>query len=373
MTRDTFSRRGFARAAGIAAMGRLWTESALAQRAMAGMNAPPGTVWLNANENPMGPGEAALAAMKEALADSGRYHFQEWGANCAAIARSVGLERNQVVVGAGSSEVLCSAVHAFTSAARPLIYMDPTFELPPGLTRALGRQAIAVPLTETYAADVKRIREEAVKAGGGMIYLCNPNNPTSSITPKAELEWLLMNLPPETVALIDEAYIHFSTSPQLASALDHVRAGRAVAVTRTFSKIYGMAGLRVGFACARPDLTARMASFQAGVISCVGLRAALAALDDPRLVPERQAVYIRIRTGLCKWLGESGYQCIEPHGNFVMIDLRRDVRSVIPAMVSRGVAPGRPFPRLDNMLRVTVGTEAEMEKFKQVFLEVMKA
>jgi len=373
MNTDYLSRRGFARAAGLAAMGRLWTESALAQRAVVGGKAPPDTVWLNANENPSGPGEAAIAAMKEAMATAGRYHYQEWGDHCAAIGRSLGIGSEQVILGSGSSEVLCAAVHAFTSASRPLIYIEPTFELPVSLARALGRKAIPVPLTASYAADVKRLRQEAVNAGGGLIYLCNPNNPTSSITPKADLDWLANSLPPNTVALVDEAYIHFSTSPRLASALDHVKAGRSVVVSRTFSKIYGMAGLRVGFGCAKRELIREMAPFPAGVISWVSIRAALAALEDPRMVPERQARYIRIRADLCKWLDGQGFRYLEPHANFMMIDTRRNVRTVIPRMVERGVAPGRPFPPLDNMLRVTIGTETEMDKFKKVFLEVMKA
>jgi histidinol-phosphate aminotransferase len=367
MEKRRISRRGLVALAG------LWTERALAQRALVGGNAPPGTVWLNANENPEGPGEAAIAAMKEALAVSGRYHYQEWGASCAAIAGSVGFERDQIVVGSGSSEVLCAAVHAFTSPERPLIHSEPTFELPVGLARALGRGTVPVPLASSYAADVKRLRQEAARAGGGLIYLCNPNNPTSSITPRADMDWLLANLPPRTVALVDEAYIHFSSSPQLASALEHVQAGRDVVVARTFSKIYGMAGLRVGFGCARRELMSRMAPLVSGVIAYPSLRAALAALEDRRLVPDRQARFQRLRADLCKWLDQQGYRYIEPHANFVMIDVRRPVRGLIGAMVGRGVAPGRPFPPLDNMLRVTLGTESEMAKFKQVFLECMGA
>lgn len=373
MKTGNLSRRFFTGAAGLAAIGGKWTESALAQRALAGMKPPPGTVWLNANENPEGPCAAALEAMARAAPDVGRYHFQEWSGFCAAVGRSLGFDREQVILGSGSSEVLCAAVHAFTGASRPLVYCEPTFELPVTLAKALKRPAIPVPLTPSYTADVDRLRREAVKAGGGLIYLCNPNNPTSSITPRASVDSLLANLPPNTVALVDEAYIHFSTDPQLASALEHVKAGRDVIVARTFSKIYGMAGLRVGFGCARKDLIEKMAPFPAGVISYVSIRAALAALEDRRMVSERRARYLRTRADLCRWLSAQGFRYIEPHANFVMIDVRRDVRQVVPAMVERGVAPGRPFPPLDRMLRVTLGTEAEMTKFKQVFLEVMKA
>ncbi|MBI4873962.1 MAG: aminotransferase class I/II-fold pyridoxal phosphate-dependent enzyme [Acidobacteria bacterium] len=366
------SRRDLARAAALAALGRLGSESALAQRALAGFNAPPDTVWLNANENPDGLCPVALAAVQEALPASFRYHYREWREHSAAIGRSAGVAGDQVLVGSGSSEILCAAVHAFTAPDRPLIYMQPTFELPVTLAQALGRQTVPVPLASAWAADVKRLREEAAKARGGLIYLCNPNNPTSSLTPKAGLDWLIANLPPNTVVLVDEAYLDFAHGPQAASALDHVRAGREVVVTRTFSKIYGMAGLRIGFGCAKRDLIDRMAPYVAGVIAYPSLRAALAALGDTRLLPERRARCQRVRAGLVGWLDAQGYQCIEPHANFVMIDVKRNARQVIQAMVERGVAPGRPFPPLDNMLRVTLGTETEMAKFKKVFLEVVR-
>ena len=187
------------------------------------------------------------------------------------------------------------------------------------------------------------------------------------------MDWLVSNLPRNAVLLVDEAYLDFSGDPRLASVLPHVKAGREVVLTRTFSKIYGMAGLRVGFACARPELIARMQPYPAGVISWVSSRGVLAALGDANLVPARRARYARIRAGLCSWLAGHEFRFLEPHANFVMIDCGRDVRGVIPAMISRGVAPGRPFPPLDHMLRVSIGAEAEMEKFKRVFLEVMRA
>jgi histidinol-phosphate aminotransferase len=158
----------FSRAATAAAAARLWSEPALAQRALVAGAAPPGTVWLNANENPEGPGEAAIEAMSRSLAGVGRYHFQEFREFYAAIARSVGLDSSQVLVGAGSSEVICAAVHAFTSAGRPLVYSDPTFELPVHLARALGREAVPVPPdAETWSAGVRRMAAEVNRRGGG--------------------------------------------------------------------------------------------------------------------------------------------------------------------------------------------------------------
>ena len=369
MTRRSFGKR----LAFGAAAASLWTEPALAQRALVSGDIPPDTVWLNANENPDGPCRAALEAMAEALPSTGRYHYQEYRDFVAAVARSEGLEPQQILVGAGSSEILQTAVWAFTSPSRPLIYSEPTYELPIGITRALNHPLISMPLTESYTADVKRLVAEADKAGGGLIYLCNPNNPTSTLTPKADIAWLVANLPPQTVAMIDEAYIHFSDSPELESALGYVCQDKDVLVTRTFSKIYGMAGLRVGFGCARPDLIRQMAALRSNVVSYVSSRAVLAALTQlPDMLDERHRRVAAIRSDLCRWLRERDLNVLEPHANFVMIDVQRDVREVIPELVRRGVAPGRPFPPLTHMLRVSIGTAADMEKFKHVFSEVYR-
>jgi histidinol-phosphate/aromatic aminotransferase/cobyric acid decarboxylase-like protein len=214
----------------------------------------------------------------------------------------------------------------------------------------------------------------AEKAGGGLIYLCNPNNPTSSITPKKDLAWMIDNLPPNTFVLIDEAYAHFADTPDFESALGYVRQGKNVIVTRTFSKIYGMAGLRAGFACAPPELMAKMAPFRNNVISVVTVRAVLAALEESKtLIPERRAKFIRIRRELCAWLKERGLSYIEPQANFVMIDVGRDAREFISAMPPKGVAVGRPFPPMNNFLRVSLGSDRDMAKFREVFWSVYKA
>lgn len=367
------TRRDFAsRLAVVAAGANVWTEAALAQRALVRADMPSDAIWLNANENPEGPGRAALAAMQEVMPQSWRYHYQEFGEFYTTVAQSEGFGRENVLVGAGSSEVLIVAVGVFTTPARPLISAVPTFELPEGVARSLGHPVVRIPLAEGYVSDVRRMAAEAEKAGGGVIYLCNPNNPTSTITRKSDLAWLISNLPPNTTLLLDEAYIHFSDSPELESGIRYVREGKDVVVARTFSKIYGMAGLRVGFALAKPELIRQMEPFRNNVISIVSARAAKAALGEAgTIVPERRAKLAKIRASLCDWLRERNVKYLDPHANFVMIDVGREVTSVLPEMYRRGVAPGRPFPPLTNMMRVTIGTEAEMEKFKSVFAEVM--
>ncbi len=335
---------------------------------------PADMVWLNANENPAGPPPVSLAAMQEVLPTSGRYHYQEFEGINAAIAGSEGLAANQIVVGCGSSEVLHTAVVAFTGPDRPLISVSPAYEAPIELTRTLGRPVVLTPLREDYTADVKKLAEAADRAKGGLIYLCNPNNPTSAMVKSGEVDWLVNNLPQRTVLVVDEAYIHFGESPDLKSAIPYVRQGKDVIVTRTFSKIYGMAGLRAGFAAAKPEFIARLAPLRINVISIVTARGVVAALANrEQIVPARRTALARTRGELCDWLRQRDVHYIQPHANFIMVDCGRNAREFIAAMPKLGVAPGRPFPPLDNMLRVTIGTDGEMAKFRDVFWKVYKA
>lgn len=368
------SRRAFAGRLGFTAAAGLFSEFGYAQRAVLNLkDLPKDMVWLNANEHPDGPPAVSVKAMGEVLTSAGRYHYQEFPAFYQTLAASEDLKPEQMLAGAGSTESLHNAIAAFTSPSNPLITMSPSYEAPPDFARAHGVRVIPVPLTAKYYADVRAMVQEAGKAGGGLIYICNPNNPTSAVTPKPDIDWMIANLPANTVAVIDEAYVHFADSPEMESALAHVRQGRNVVVTRTFSKIYGMAGLRAGFACARPDLIARMAPFRNNVISIVTARAVLAALADSKnVLPERKAKLIRTRRELCAWLNQKSLKYIAPQANFLMIDVGRDVRELGPVLAKRGVAVGRPFPPLDRMLRVTIGTDAEMAKFRDVFWSVYR-
>jgi histidinol-phosphate aminotransferase len=368
------TRRAFAGRLGLAAAfsGAL-PEAIYAQRAALNFKTPKDTVWINANENPAGPPQASIKAMIDVLPTSGRYHYQEFPDFYAALAHSEDLEPEQILAGSGSTESLHAAVEAFTSPTRPLITIAPTYEAPPEVTRASGHPVITTPLTDRYTADVRKLVAEADGAGGGLIYLCNPNNPTSTVTPKADIAWMISNLPPNTIALFDEAYIHFAETPDMESALTYVRQGKDVVVTRTFSKIYGMAGLRAGFAAAKPELIRRMAPFRNNVISIVTAHAVLAAIADKNLVPARKATLAKTRAELCAWLKGHGYNFIEPQANFVMIDVRRDTRQFGREMAENGVAVGRPFPPLDHMLRVSIGTDQDMAKFREVFARVYRA
>lgn len=369
------TRRSFAAHMGAAAAaGRMLPEMAYAQRAMIPGNLPKDMVWLNANENPLGPPKSSLAAMAEVLPASGRYHYQEVRDFYAALAHSEDLQAENILAGSGSSEMLHAAVDAFTAPDRPMAVIHPTYEGPPEVARAMGRQVIQVPLLPDYSADVHQIADAARKAHAGLIYLCNPNNPTASITPKAAIAWLVENLPSDTVLLVDEAYIHFGESDNLETALPYVRQGKNVVVARTFSKIYGMAGVRAGFVCASAALIERMRPYRNNVLSIIAMRAVMAALaESGTLVPERRAINARVRRELCGWLDDRHVPYIRPQANFMMIDVGRNAREFVTKMPPLGVAVGRPFPPLDNMLRVTIGTDQEMRKFREVFWQVHQA
>ena len=346
-------------------------EAAYAKRYLEHSKFPSNLTLINSNENPEGPPPVSIEAMKRALPLGGRYRDEDMDALAGEIADVEKLKPEEVMMASGSSEVLNCAITAFTSATVPVITCVPVFELALETAQAMGHAVVTVPLKPSYAFDVERLAAESRKASGGFVYLCNPNNPTSTITPAADIEWLVANLHENAILAVDEAYIHFD--PKLESAMKHVSAGRRVIVFRTFSKIYGMAGLRVGFACAKQDLLRKMLPFRSNSISVVGVYAASAALNDPGLLNARRARLNGTRDRLCAWLGQHGFTYLEPHANFLMIDVKRDVRGVIEGMAKQGVAVGRPFPPLNQMLRVTVGSEADILKFRGAFERVMRA
>ncbi len=362
-----FSRRAFA---GMIAAGL--TEAAFAQRAKVAGVAPPDTVWINGNEFPEGPPQASIDAMAKIIGGSNRYHYQEFPAFYAKLAATEGLTADQILVGAGSSEVLHAAVEAFTSPTIPLIIPMPTYEAAPELAKYKGHAVVETPLNSKMAPDVHRLAAEAEKAGGGLIYIVNPNNPTSTITSSDDLAWLAANLPKNTRLLVDEAYLHYATSPEVSSSFRFVKEGKNVIVARTFSKIYGMAGLRVGYVAAPAELIKKMEPYRNNVISIVSARAVLAALDlGPKMLEERKAKIVHTRDELCAWMSQKNYKFIPPQANFVMIETGRDAADVQSAMLEKGVAIGRRFPPLTTMIRVTIGTDTEMAKFRKVFTEVM--
>jgi histidinol-phosphate/aromatic aminotransferase/cobyric acid decarboxylase-like protein len=298
--------------------------------------------------------------------DGCRYYFEAGPRMASLLAQQEGLKPSHAAPFAGSSDPLHRAVLAFTSKGRPLITADPGYESPLGAAEFTGGGAIQVPLTSSWAHDVRAMLK--AHPTPGLFYICNPNNPTGTITPRADIEWLLANKPAGSIVLLDEAYIHLCNEPR---GSDLVAAGKDVIILRTFSKIYGMAGIRAGAALARPDLLARMREYGVGFLPTTGMAAAEASLKVPNLVSERRKIIAGIRDDLSSWLTARKVAFIPSVSNKIMIDVKRPGREAFSAMAAKGVYVGRSWPSLPTHIRVSIGTKEEMERFKQVFAEVM--
>jgi histidinol-phosphate aminotransferase len=232
-----------------------------------------------------------------------------------------------------------------------------------------GARTVKVPLTKTYAHDVKAML--AAGSDAGVFYICNPNNPTGTLTPRADIDYLVANKPKDSIVLIDEAYIHLTEAP---STLDLVKAGKDVIVLRTFSKVYGLAGIRCGFIIARPDLADKV--LQRGGLNFMPVTAVVAAtasLKDPNLVSERRRVNATIRQQTFDWLTRNGYSFIPSESNCFMLDTKRPGQEVRDAIAKENVMIGRIWPIMPTYVRITVGTQEEMTKFQTAFQKVMKA
>lgn len=366
---ESLSRRGFARAAALGALPLpVLTERALAQLSYPG-EAPPDAVLLNANENPLGPCAEALEAMSRALRSGGRYQFGETLRLARTAAQMEGVPAECVQSYAGSSDPLHRVVLAFCGPGRAFVTADPGYEAGERAAAFVQAPVHRVPLTRDNAHDVEAMLRAAGKEAG-VFYICNPNNPTGTLTPREAIEHLVRSKPAGSVVLIDEAYIHFCEAP---SCMDMVRDGRDVFVLRTFSKIYGMAGLRAGLAFARPGLLDRIRPYGTGFLPVTGMAGAIASLEAKGVVAERREYVRRVREDLMAWLREKRIDFVPSVSNKIMIRTARPGREVTAAMRERKVIIGRSWPSWPNHVRVTLGTPEEMEKFKAAFLQVISS
>lgn len=322
---------------------------------------------LNANENPLGPCAEALEAMNGILKQGGRYLFGETIKLSKMLAAQEGVEENCARAFAGSSDPLHRTVLAFCSPARSFVVADPGYEAGERAARFIGAPVHKVPLRKDYAHDARAMLA-AGGNGAGVFYVCNPNNPTGTLTPREDIEFLVRNKPVGSVVMIDEAYIHFSDAKP---CTDMVAAGRDVIVLRTFSKIYGMAGLRAGAAFGRADLMKKMEGFGTGYTPSTAMVGAHVSLSVKELVPTRKKYTHDVREGVFAWMKEKGYAYVPSVSNKFMVDVKRPARDVYQALAKQNVFVGRVWPIWPTHLRVTVGTREEMEKFKTAFARVM--
>lgn len=371
MTDTQITRRFLGRtAAFLAAAGSLpfTSEHALAQLSMIGP-LPPDAVKINANENPMGPCAAAVDAIAGVVRGGGRYMYEETFTFGQILAEQEGVKADHVRPFPGSSEPLHRSVLAFTSPTKSFVTADPGYEAGQRAATVSGAKVVRVPLTSAHAHDVKAMATADPNAG--LIYICNPNNPTGTLTSRSDLEWLVANKPAESVVLIDEAYIHFSSSGQVCT--DMVAAGKDVIILRTFSKLYGMAGLRAGAAIARPDILAKISQYGAGALPVTGMVGAAASLRSKTLVAERRKIVADIRNDVFAFLDKKGMTFVPSESNKFMLDVKRPGQEIVRAMAAEKVFIGRVWSAWPTHVRVSIGTKEEMAKFKTAIVKVMQA
>lgn len=324
-------------------------------------------ILLNSNENAYGPFPKVVSAMRDALARANRYPDAAQERFVERVSKLHSVSPKQVLVGCGSVEILRMCATAFTGPGRKLIMASPTFEQVGRFAQTAGAEVVRIPLTKNFAHDVAAMLTAATDAG--LIYICNPNNPTASITPRKDLEAFVSKIPAATHVLIDEAYHHFAIpSPGYASFLDRPLANDRVIVARTFSKVYGLAGMRLGYGISSVSTIERMRPHRLNENGNVAvLSSALTALDDDASLQASVRRNTVDRDEFTSQARARKLSAIASHANFAMIDTGRPVQAVIEHFKKHGVLVGRPFPPMDSYLRVSFGLPAEMERFWQVW------
>ena len=367
------SRRFFLRSVGIGAAASATARWPLLESSTgSGVESVPrkdgGYVLLNSNENAYGPSSRVDAAIRSAIGRANRYAFASYNEVVEQIARSHRVKPNQVLLGCGSTEILRAASCAFLGSRRQLIQGSPTYEAMEEYARAVDSEVVSVPLDKHFAHDLHAMQAKWT-ASTGLVYICNPHNPTASTTPRLDLESFIGKLPATTRILIDEAYHHYAIpSGTYASFIDRPLADERVIVTRTFSAVYGMAGLRLGYAVAAPKVVEQMRRFiTLDTLNSVVAEAAIVALDDvdgvkasvKRNSDDRQEFY---NSAMIRML-----MPISSQANFVMTDTQHPADEVIEHFRRHNILIGRRFPPMDSFIRVSLGTPPEMRAFWQVW------
>jgi len=322
---------------------------------------PGAPILLNSNENPYGPSPAAMRAIRDSLGEVFRYPDDAEAELASTIAKLHGVTTSEVVLGDGSSEILRIAANAFPG---KLVTANPTFEAL--WAHARGSEIVKVPLDATYAHDLPKMLEAARDAS--LVYICNPNNPTATFTPKAAVRAFLDAVPPATAVLVDEAYYHYVESPDYESVAPLIATKPNLIVARTFSKIYAMAGLRCGYALAQRATIEKLAAQQQwNSMNLLAVVAANASLGDSAHVVASRKHNHDTRAFVTSELASRGYRTLPSEANFIMIEMREDVKPLIAQFREQGVRVGRLFPPMPQHLRVTIGTMDEMKRFVDVF------
>jgi histidinol-phosphate aminotransferase len=344
-----------------------WTEPLAADATV-----PARPLLLSSNENPLGPCEKALQAVRKALEGGtpGRYPMQQLGDLQAAIAGLHRVKPENVVLGCGSTQILRSAAQLYTSPTRPLVGSLPTYEECARYADLVGAPSRALPVDRDLRLDLGPMLEASV--GAGLVFFCNPNNPTATLHPAAAVDAFVEGLhkkSPETTILIDEAYHDYVTDPAHRTQIPRAVADPRVIVARTFSKAHGMAGLRVGYAIAHPETARALEGWHdASPISILAAVGALASVEDPARLAQEGARNAEARTFTRDFLAGLGCPSTDSQTNFLFVNLGRPAKGFREACLKQGVQVARDFPPLEKThCRISIGTLAEMKRAAEVF------
>jgi len=329
---------------------------------------------LHFNENPYGPSDSVLEAMTKAFKYSMRYGYPDGGVT-EAIADHHGVESDNLLLGAGSGEILEVVGLTFLGPGKKVVGVDPSYGSVYSHASGINADAIKVPLLDDYRQDIPALIAATRKhyREVGFVYLCNPNNPTGRTVTKQEVQQLLDGIPEDVPVLVDEAYHHFVEDPGYATSVPYILEGRPVIVTRTFSKLFGMAAMRLGFAIATPEMIQRMRPYSTGSINALVKWGAVAALEDRAEQERVRRITLALRKKTARELQALGYDVIPSETNFLMVHTGRPIEQVRTEFRKRMIAVGRPFPPMLQHMRVSIGTEEEMDRFMAAFREIFPA
>ncbi len=378
------SRRSFVRALGLGGTAALTAPSWVGARGLESLagradyaalerELQGGAIRLMSNENPNGPVPAAIRAMQASFHEAAWYPASTESRVREALSKSSGVPQEQILLGSGSGEILKIAVQAFCSPTKHLVAAVPTFETCTGTARALGLPVREVPLDAQLRIDLDAMLREV--KGAGLVFLCNPNNPTGHVHGKTAIEGFIraaLAADPEVIILVDEAYHEFVDDPSYASALPLIATQPRVFVSRTFSKIYGLAGLRIGYAFGQPATLGRMAPHRVGNgVGALAQVAAVAALADTQQMAREQQLNREAREFTARMFADLGLEVIPSQTNFVLVNVRRDAREFQTACRAEGLIVGRPFPPLTQWSRISIGTMDEMRRAAPAFRKLL--
>lgn len=333
--------------------------------------APVMKARLSANENPFGPSTAAKKAITDALEMSYQYPFMKSRELIGKIAEYEGVKQNNILMDAGSSPLLHAAAMFYGKNGAEIITGDPSYNDLAGTAADLGSKIIKVPLTADYKLDLDAM-EAKVSANTGLVYICNPNNPTATVVDTAKLKAFCERVSKKAVVFIDEAYIDYMPDPQAASMMSTVKAGQNVIVARTFSKLYGFAGLRCGYVIAQPDTIKALSNYATGMmsLSATTVAAAAAAYQEKDFLQDALKKTMASKEFLYALLKKEGYTYIPSSANFVMFPINMDGQRFSQEMNNRGVSIRTWKFNGKDWCRVSIGRMDEMQAFADAFKQL---